>query len=163
MPNNGAHLAYRFRHENSKRKDHETSLACVWLTNLEKEFRPGFATFTVVSLKKKNMNFPDETRSFENGIEQVSTVDDTTLTRFTLQPGWQWATSIKPAARTKSCQLKHTVYLISGKMKVRMNDGSIITIIPGDFAVIPPGHDARAIGDEPCVGVEFNQAKPDAE
>jgi len=33
------------------------------------------------------IDFTDKTHSFDNGIEQVSTIEDVTVTRFTLQPG----------------------------------------------------------------------------
>ena len=105
------------------------------------------------------IDFTDKTHSFDNDIEQVSTVDDITVTRFTLQPGWQGATSIKPTAKTKSCELKHTIYIISGEMRVRMDDGSIHALTPGDFAIIAPGHDARAMGEKPCIGIEFAGTK----
>jgi len=126
---------------------------------LQKEFRSRFIRIAMPGLTKKNLNFPDETNAFENGMEQVSTIEGVTLVRFTLKPGWQWATSIKPTAKTKSCELKHTVYIISGEMRVRMDDGSINSLTPGDFAIIAPGHDARAMGEKPCIGIEFAGTK----
>ncbi|MDQ6721554.1 MAG: cupin, partial [Candidatus Dormibacteraeota bacterium] len=33
-----------------------------------------------------------------------------------------------------------------------------ITIKPGESYTIPPGHDARVVGDEPFVGIEFASA-----
>ncbi|MGB0026127.1 MAG: hypothetical protein WBP64_04755 [Nitrososphaeraceae archaeon] len=36
-------------------------------------------------------------------------------------------------------------------MKVRMDDGTEVEAGPGDTAVIPPGHNAWVVGDEPCV------------
>ena len=40
-------------------------------------------------------------------------------------------------------------------MKVRMDDGTEIEGGPGDTAVIPPGHDAWVVGDEPCVSIRL--------
>jgi quercetin dioxygenase-like cupin family protein len=40
-------------------------------------------------------------------------------------------------------------------MVVRMDDGTEKEIGPGDVLVIPPGHDAWVVGDEPCVQVDF--------
>jgi len=34
-----------------------------------------------------------------------------------------------------------------------------LTLTPGDFAIIAPGHDARAMGDKPCIGIEFAGTK----
>jgi uncharacterized cupin superfamily protein len=40
-------------------------------------------------------------------------------------------------------------------MKVDMDDGQEMEYGPGDFAVMPPGHDARTVGDEPCVVIDW--------
>jgi mannose-6-phosphate isomerase-like protein (cupin superfamily) len=42
-------------------------------------------------------------------------------------------------------------YFVSGRMKVVMNDGQEMEFGPGDFFVIPPGHDAWTVGNQPCV------------
>lgn len=36
-----------------------------------------------------------------------------------------------------------------------MNDGTEVELVPGDFAVIEPGHDAWVVGDEPNVLLEM--------
>ena len=45
-------------------------------------------------------------------------------------------------------------YCISARMVVKMDDGTE-EIGAGDVIVIPPGHDAWVLGDEPCVQVNF--------
>jgi len=40
-------------------------------------------------------------------------------------------------------------------MKVVMDDGSEMECGPEDALVIPPGHDAWIVGDEPCVILDF--------
>jgi len=40
-------------------------------------------------------------------------------------------------------------------MKVVMEDGSEMEYGPDDALVIPPGHDAWIVGDEPCVVLDF--------
>src|SRR5918997_5444365 len=49
----------------------------------------------------------------------------------------------------------HIGYVLSGRMKVVMDDGTEAEAGAGDAAVIPPGHDAWIEGDEPCVWLEF--------
>jgi quercetin dioxygenase-like cupin family protein len=44
-------------------------------------------------------------------------------------------------------------------MRVRMDDGQETEVGPGDAMVIPPGHDAWIIGNEPFVGIDFTGAK----
>ena len=46
-------------------------------------------------------------------------------------------------------------YYISGRMHVVMDDGQETEFGPGDFAVIPPGHDVWIVGDDPCVFVDW--------
>jgi len=45
--------------------------------------------------------------------------------------------------------------VISGRMGVRMDDGTESVFGPGDVGVIPPGHDAWTIGQEAFVGIDF--------
>jgi hypothetical protein len=40
-------------------------------------------------------------------------------------------------------------------MHVVMDDGEEMDFGPGDFSVIPPGQDARIVGDEPCVVIDW--------
>jgi uncharacterized cupin superfamily protein len=41
-------------------------------------------------------------------------------------------------------------------MHVTMDDGSEGEAGPGDVLVIPPGHDAWTVGDEPCIVFDFS-------
>jgi uncharacterized cupin superfamily protein len=40
---------------------------------------------------------------------------------------------------------------VSGRMTVRSDDGTEITIGPGDVLRLEPGHDAWTVGDEACI------------
>ena len=53
--------------------------------------------------------------------------------------------------------MSHLGYVISGQMKITMDDGSETTVSPGEVAAIPPGHDGEVVGDEPCVMVDFGE------
>jgi mannose-6-phosphate isomerase-like protein (cupin superfamily) len=86
---------------------------------------------------------------------QLVEIEGDTFARMELQPGWRWSTDIKPQVGTQSCEASHKGYVLSGRLGVRMDDGTEIELKPGDFAIIPPGHDAWVIGDEPYVAVDF--------
>lgn len=103
----------------------------------------------------KNFGAPDEVREFPNGQVEMVTVGDATIGRATLQPGWRWSTSVKPIAETPSCQMAHLQYHVSGVLRVKMDDGTELDCKAGDISVIPPGHDAWVVGDEPVVVVDF--------
>ena len=66
---------------------------------------------------------------------------------------------MKPIAKTSSCQAPHTQYIVSGRIKVVMNDGTEEECGPGDAAVIPPGHNAWVVGNEPVVAIDFTGSK----
>jgi mannose-6-phosphate isomerase-like protein (cupin superfamily) len=106
--------------------------------------------------QKKSLDNPDETRDFGQGKLQAATVGDFKVARAVLQPGWKWSEHVKPIAETDSCQVHHTGYMVSGRMKVVMDDRSELEINPGDAYVIPAGHDAWVVGDEPCVAVDVS-------
>jgi quercetin dioxygenase-like cupin family protein len=110
-------------------------------------------------LQGKNMGSPDEVRSFDNGKMDVVTLDNVTVGKATFEPGWRWSEAVKPFAGTDSCQVPHVGYVISGRMKVVMDDGSEMEYAPDDALVIPPGHDAWIVGDEPCVVLDFAGAE----
>jgi cupin domain len=104
----------------------------------------------------KSLDDPDESRRpSERGRIDLVTLGDATLGRAVFQPGWRWSVDIKPVAGTELCEVTHTGYVVSGRERVRMADGSEIDLGPGDAFVIGPGHDAWTIGDEPCVTLDF--------
>jgi Cupin domain len=79
--------------------------------------------------------------------------------RGTFEPGWKWSQDVKPLAGTDSCQVAHVGYVLSGRMAVRMDDGTEHEYVPGEAFNMPPGHDAWTVGDEPCVLVDFGGLK----
>ena len=52
--------------------------------------------------------------------------------------------------------MQHLQYVISGRLRIVQDDGSQMDLGPGDFASIPPGHDAWVQGEEPFVCVDFS-------
>lgn len=106
-------------------------------------------------LQRKGFAPPDETRSFPNGLVEVITLDEIWVSRFVFQPGWRWSKDVAPIVGTRSCQHRHVGYTISGRLVVRMDDGTEMTIGPGDAYEIPPGHDGWVEGDVAWESVEF--------
>lgn len=111
------------------------------------------------SAEKKSFAAPEETRPFPNGKMDIVSIGGGSVGKATFEPGWKWSLSVKPIAKTDSCQGNHQVYVFSGRMHIAMTDGTEIEIGPGDVAHIPPGHDAWVLGSEPCVALDFGAAK----
>ena len=107
------------------------------------------------AIEKKSLNRPEEVRTFEKGKVELATVGGITFGRATFQPGWKWSEHVKPIAKTKSCQAPHTQYVISGRLAVVMEDGTKVEFGPGDIGIIPPGHDAWVVGNEPAVAIDI--------
>ncbi|MBI4880242.1 MAG: cupin domain-containing protein [Planctomycetes bacterium] len=103
----------------------------------------------------KSFGRPDEVREFPNGRVELVKIGGSMVGRAVFEPGWRWATSVQPLAKTKSCQAPHFQYHVSGVLKVRMDDGTEFECKPGDVTLLPSGHDAWVVGDEPVVVVDF--------
>jgi EutQ-like cupin domain len=111
-------------------------------------------------MQRKSLNSsPDEIVTFENGKVDIAKVGDTTIGRGYFEPGWSWEKSIKPIAKTDSCQLPHTHYVISGRLKVALDDGTEEEFGSGDVAYVPPGHNSWVVGNEPLVIIDFGGFK----
>ncbi len=102
---------------------------------------------------------PDEVRNFANGKVELANLGEAAIGRITLEPGWNWSKDVKPVANTNSCQLPHTQYVISGRLRVKMDDGKEQEFGPSEAMYVPPGHDAWVVGNEPFVAVDFTGMK----
>src|SRR5688572_569860 len=100
-------------------------------------------------LQRKGFANPDQARTFTHGKIDVVQLGEAAVGRFLFQPGWRWSNDVAPIVGTRSCQHRHLGYTISGRLHVRMEDGTELIIQPGDAYEIPPGHDAWVEGDEP--------------
>jgi hypothetical protein len=105
---------------------------------------------------KKSFRSPDETRTFPKGKVELVSAGGITFGRATFEPGWKWSESVKPIAKTDSCLAPHKQYMVSGRLRVRMDDGSEEEFGPGDVGIIPSGHDGWVVGDEPVVVIDIS-------
>lgn len=110
----------------------------------------------MAGMQKRSMSEADDVRTFDRGKLELVTLSGVTFGRATLQPGWKWSTSVKPIAKTESCEAPHLQYHVSGRLHVRMDDGSEQEFGPGDLSQLPPGHDAWVVGDEPVVLIDIS-------
>jgi len=106
-------------------------------------------------MEAKNFSLPDEVRKFDKGRVELVKVGGSVIGKGTFEPGWRWSTSVKPLAKTNSCEAPHFQYQISGTMKVVMDDGTTHECKAGDVSLLPSGHDAWVVGNEPVVVVDF--------
>ena len=103
----------------------------------------------------KSFSKPDEIRKFPEGRLELVKIGGATVGRAIFEPGWRWSTSVQPIVKTKSCEAPHFQYHVSGILKILMDDGTELECHPGDVSLLPSGHDAWVVGDEPAVVVDF--------
>jgi hypothetical protein len=108
-----------------------------------------------IPYEQQDFAAPTETREFPNGRVDLVRVGDSEIGRLTLQPGWRWSCDVKPVAGTEWCEAPHFQYHVAGTLRVRTSDGDEFDAGPGQVVVLPAGHDAWVVGDEPVVVVDW--------
>ena len=108
-----------------------------------------------MAVHNKSFDTPDEQRKPDKTTVDVVKLPGASVARMVFEPGWRWSECIRPVVGTDSCQVRHVGALLSGEMEVVHDDGTKAQIQAGDAYVIEPGHDAWVVGDQQCVGLEF--------
>lgn len=100
---------------------------------------------------KDGITSPSQVRTFPKGHVDLINIGGATVGKGIFEPGWRWSESVKPIAKTDSCEAPHFQYQISGTMMVLMDDGTEFECKAGDVSLLPPGHDAWVVGNEPLM------------
>jgi hypothetical protein len=103
----------------------------------------------------KSMSKSGEIKEMKRAKLEAVSIGEAKVARFVLKKGWKWSTDIKPLVNTEWCEAPHFQYQISGRLHMKLRDGTEFEIGPGDVSSVPPGHDAWVIGDEPAIGIEW--------
>ncbi|WP_226846743.1 cupin domain-containing protein [Dehalogenimonas etheniformans] len=99
----------------------------------------------------KSFKTPDQTMTPPNTKVEIVKLGDYTFTKYTFQPGWRWSKDIKPIMKTDFDQVPHVAYQISGRMVIKLAQGKEVEVGPDEPNIVPAGHDAWVIGNEPAV------------
>jgi mannose-6-phosphate isomerase-like protein (cupin superfamily) len=101
----------------------------------------------------RSLGAPDE--QLDKGTVHIEVVrlGGLKVKRQTYPPGWRFSTDMGQA----KCFDTHVGYAISGQVHVELDGGEELDIRGGDVFVIPPGHDAWTVGQEPMVMVQFDE------
>ena len=65
---------------------------------------------TAEKAELKSFAKPDDVRTFPKGRLELVKIGGATIGRAVFEPGWRWATSVQPMAKTKSCEAPHFQY-----------------------------------------------------
>ena len=107
------------------------------------------------AIRRKSFNDPDAIRDLPLAEIRIARIGSHTIGYGVEQPGWRWSTHMAPAAGMTSCPVHHVQIFLSGRFRVRMDDGEEVEFGPLDVGDIPPGHDAWVVGDEPVHILDF--------
>lgn len=106
-------------------------------------------------LQTKSFATADDIRTMPKVRFETVGLDEAMVSHCTFEPAWRWSTDMGPLVGTRTCQMRHFGYTISGSMRIVMDDGETLDIGPGAVFEIPPGHDKWVLGDEPWVAIEW--------
>jgi hypothetical protein len=118
----------------------------------------------MAGIEQKNMDQPDEREDYGEqgeaakvtlGMVGLGLGSESTVWLSTLQPGWSWLRNIKPTVPFERCPFHHREYVISGRIRYAMDDGTAVEAGPGDHLLIEPGHLAEVVGNEACVLLDW--------
>lgn len=105
----------------------------------------------------KRFESPDASRSFPSAVIDVVDLDGVVVARVRYEPGFRWSESIGAASGTGSCDCMHVGYVLAGRLRLTMDDGSTAEVGAGDAYMVPPGHDGVVVGVEAFVALDFSQ------
>ncbi len=115
---------------------------------------------STTKIQVKNLNSsPDEVLNYEKEKIEIVSIGDLTVASVTLQPRWSWEKHVKHRVNTKSCEIPHSSYIISGRVKTVMDDDTEVESGPGSVGVVEPGHNTWVVGNEPAVVIDFSGVK----
>lgn len=104
----------------------------------------------------KSLDDPDATDEYgAQGDSQGVQVGDSVVWRSNLKPGWSWDRNVKPQNGLDFCPMSHREYVLAGRIRYRLTDGSVVEGKAGDHLVIEPGHNGTVVGDETCVLLDW--------
>src|SRR5919106_5603299 len=103
----------------------------------------------------KSFDDPDNTMQLDGVTERQVEMGDMTVGRQRLEPGWRWSTHIRPQVGGDWCQARHVGVMLSGRLGIKLRDGTTFELGPDDVFDIPPGHDGYVIGHEPVETLEW--------
>jgi hypothetical protein len=103
----------------------------------------------------KSFDRPDE-RVTKGGVEvEVVQLGDVKVKRATYPAGWRFSRDMG----APKCLDTHVGYTVSGRIVAELDDGTRVEFGPGSAFIVPAGHEAYVVGDEPCVIVQFDEGE----
>jgi hypothetical protein len=107
-------------------------------------------------IERKSFDQPDETFELKHGRMHSVRIADEEVWRSEFTPGWSWDEDFAPYAEgASSCPMTHREYVVAGRIRYLMDDGTEVIGETGDYLFIQPGHRAWVVGDDNCVLIDW--------
>ena len=103
----------------------------------------------------RDLGEPEAVVTYPLGATYQVRLAGTVVSRHVLQPGWSWQAHAQPQVGTPSCELYHRGVVLSGRMRVRTDDGEEVVIGPNQVFDLSPGHVTWVEGDEELVMLDW--------
>jgi uncharacterized cupin superfamily protein len=97
---------------------------------------------------------PDDVLNSEKAHAERVDVGGVAVWRAVFEPGWR----LTEDTDGELCPAPHAAYIVSGRLRAKMEDGTEAEAGPGEVMVMQPGHDAWTVGREACVFIDFGQS-----
>jgi class 3 adenylate cyclase len=102
-----------------------------------------------MSVHTRNFDEPDEVVELEKVRSEMVSLAGMSFSHDIHEPGWRWAEHVRPHVGTEWCETRHVGYVLGGRLRIRLRDGTEFDCRKGDVMDIPAGHDAWVLDDEP--------------
>jgi class 3 adenylate cyclase len=109
----------------------------------------------VAGIHSKSFDEPDEVLELPLVTIKTVLLGEVPVAWHVHEPGWVWSEHMKPIVGTPWCLHRHQGVQLAGRLEVTTDTGARRVVGPGEVYDVPPGHDARVLGNEPVVMVEF--------
>lgn len=110
----------------------------------------------MAGLDSRSFDEPDDVVELELMSARTVILGEVHVGWIVHQPGWSWSEYVKPVVRTPSCLHHHQGVQLTGRLEIVMAESGARRVIgPGEAFDVPPGHDARVLGDEPVTQIDF--------
>lgn len=110
----------------------------------------------MAGLDSRSFDEPDDVVELELMSARTVVLGEVHVGWVVHQPGWSWSEYVKPVVRTPSCLHHHQGVQLTGRLEIVMAESGARRVIgPGEAFDVPPGHDARVLGDEPVTQIDF--------
>lgn len=109
---------------------------------------------------KRSLREPDEIVELPKLTARIVELGELAISVEVNEPGWRWSTHVRPRVGGDWCQVRHVGVILSGRLGIRLADGTELEYGPEDIFDIPPGHDGYTLGDEPCRHLSWAGTRP---